>query len=557
MSPTGNRRNLIARTAVVIGVLVIGAGTAAIIGGRGGLVPALKPQSVVFSFLASRDLGALPARGTGAGQFCGDVGTLGAPEHCYQMQDASGNLVDEVGGLTLTAAGVPRYSVTAGLPVQGTTVDFTSEKGISSDASGYFTGTDIVAAQASVTFVWRTRRTAVNQRIFDWGYGSGTGYRVLSESTGVLGLYANFGTDRLAAVGSFAPDDGAIHCATVAWNGASTLIWIDSTARTLTWPGAYGTTTASKTVALMATAAGGAPLQGILFRYRLDHAVAVLTDHLLLCGQYARPLRVDHPAYADTSWTQTGGARCYATSATTAVCLPGGAAGYAWDATVGMGWAQEPGRTNRILYSSAPVCGTGWTCGGGATIAAAIAPDGSKSAGAITLGGGTVDVAGTGYTALATVHPRLWAKCTGGALTIAHQGGVGSWTVDCTHASLSGAWALLHATHPAVTHVAWTATAGGVATMRFSGLDATVWLPTLTEEAGLSVIPTYGTAVATGDAAFAIDNSPARWWQAGDTVTQTLTTSAGTCLVTGDPLRLSGAVGSECVGVWGGLEIRR
>jgi hypothetical protein len=84
-----------------------------------------------------------------------------------------------------------------------------------------------------------------------------------------------------------------------------------------------------------------------------------------------------------------------------------------------------------------------------------------------------------------------------------------------------------------------------------------LWLPTLTEEEGYSVIPTTTAAVDTGDVAWAHSNTGGAIWKTGDAVTSTLSELAGTCLVLGTPLYLSGAVGSECWGSWNALEIVR
>jgi hypothetical protein len=287
-------------------------------------------------------------------------------------------------------------------------------------------------------------------------------------------------------------------------------------------------------------------------------AAAQLANHVAFCGTYAQPLVSTHTAYADTTWTQSGASRCFATSATTALCWPGGRAAYRYDGTI-QRWAVEDSRTNRIAYNVSTACSASWVCTT-ATIAAAVDPAGGKLAAAMTMGGGTVDVAGTGYTALATVYPRLWAKCAAGVLTIAHQGGVGSWTVDCTHASLSGAWAELHAGHAAVTvGAAWTATAAGVVTVRFSGTDATVYAPTVTQIDGYSLIPTAAAAGATGDVAFAVANATGVYWAAGDVVTTdiTLLGASPACWVTGATLYLSGAVGSECTGMISEITVTR
>ena len=554
MSPTGNRRRFL-RPAIVAAAILAGV--------TGVVISAVIPRKTetiavsVLSLLATRDMGALPTEAT----FCGAVGTLGAPEHAYKLDEAAGNLTDCSGnGLTLTAAGVPRYGVVPGVPVSGSPVSYTAEKGIASDGSGRFTGTDTPAAVATITFVYRAMRHTATYYLFDWAFTGTTGYAAYVSSAGVVSVRANLGTTITRTIaGGFVADTGAINCVTVAFNGASTVGWINGTP--ITWSTAwvdYGNTTGANAVALMSNSGGGSTLRGALFRYRLDHAAGTLADHRLLCGTFTYPLRSDHAAYADTTFSHSGGTKCFQTGALSATCMGPGAMGYAWDGTANQ-WIPVDSRVNRLLYSQAPSC-TNYTCGGGATIAAAIAPDGSYTAGAITMGAGTVDVAGTGYTNNAAVYPRLWTKCTGGNLTIAHQGGTGSWTVDCTHASLNGQWALLHAAHAAVAvGAAWTATAAGAVTVRYSGRDASLWMPTVAEVDGYSVIPTLAAAVTTGDSLWSIANATGTYWKAGDAVTSdiTLLGASPACWVTGSPLYLTGAPGSECTGIVRSVEAVR
>ena len=119
--------------------------------------------------------------------------------------------------------------------------------------------------------------------------------------------------------------------------------------------------------------------------------------------------------------------------------------------------------------------------------------------------------------------------------------------MDCT--ALVGAWTL-------VSLSGWQATAGGAVTMRFSGTDATVWLPTVTETDGLSVIPTGAAAVDTGSPVWSVANATNTYWQTGDTVTTVLDTIAGTCVVPGTTFYLSGNP-STCTGIINSIEVTR
>ncbi len=91
-----------------------------------------------------------------------------------------------------------------------------------------------------------------------------------------------------------------------------------------------------------------------------------------------------------------------------------------------------------------------------------------------------------------------------------------------------------------------------------TSIQADVWAPTLTEEPNSgAVVPTGSAAVDTGTIAWTVDNSSGRYWRTGASVTTVLDEIDGTCWVTGSTLRLSGASGSECVGSWGSLRVRR
>lgn len=272
------------------------------------------------------------------------------------------------------------------------------------------------------------------------------------------------------------------------------------------------------------------------------------------------------PPVTDQSWTRTGGTSCYPISATAAKCFDATEIPYTVDAT-GLGWVVEPDSTNRIVYSTAVSC-TNWTCRGTATATAGQAsPDGGSTASLLSIGVTGNDVTqttATAYGASAPVNVRVWAKCSSGTVTLYNvSGSPGEWTIAC--ATIGGAWALLTSSHAAVTVVApWAATAGGTVLPRYKAASGTVsmyvWATTIVEEsgAGLSVIPTGAAAVSTGDAAWAIDNTSGLYYKAGDTVTQTMSQISGTCwVVSGTDLLLTGAAGSECSGVWYGLQVTR
>ena len=174
------------------------------------------------------------------------------------------------------------------------------------------------------------------------------------------------------------------------------------------------------------------------------------------------------------------------------------------------------------------------------------------------MGGGTVtSTKATGYTNSATVYPTLWVKCSSGTFAMVAADGSGDWDIAC--ATVGGAWTLItDASDAAVTqNTAWQTAADGDLQIEFSGADAEVWMPTLTEVDGLSVIPTGAAAVDTGDIAFEVDNSSGDYWVSGATESSVLDEIAGTCIVTGSTIYLGGSTGSECTGALSSYEVTR
>lgn len=276
------------------------------------------------------------------------------------------------------------------------------------------------------------------------------------------------------------------------------------------------------------------------------------------------------PLVADQTWTRTGGQSCFPVSLNAAQCFAATEIPYTSIDASGIGWAVEPDSVNRITYNTAIDC-TNWTCTGTASATPLqAAPDGSATASLVTtngLGSAVYQSGVTGYANSVTLYPRSWIKCSSGTLYLRHPSGstYGYWSVDCSSVS-GGSWALVHsASQTGVTEItAWSSTAAGggsiIYYMATTG-SAYIWAPTLTEEpgTGLSVIPTAAAAVSTGDPAWVIDNSTSRYWKTGDTVTQTLSQISGTCWDTTDAtqLYLTGYPGSECAGIWYGLEVSR
>lgn len=539
--------------------------------GSGGAWPShgtLVSRSGTFVDLdAERDMGALSDMGTADGQWCQD-----SPEWCVSLQTSAATdfgsfnkpLVDGVGA---------RHGVETYIP----TSDATGWASFTGEAASWYDNLSGARSAMATSQAWPATDLFTFSVVFTSAPDSDTQYLVYALANGGWNLYIdNLGrvvalvrdksVNAKTAIANTTVDDSAWHCMTIVFDGRSSnaatgwidgvgIDWLTTDLNTPdTWDGASN------------PKVGGAnsttSLNGAIARIRYDSQDALTrAEHLELCGTMWRSnaggATDTQPLLADISWTQTGNARCYPTGATSAVCSPGGASPYVVDAT-GIGWAVDLTAVNRLTYTSpTEITCSSWTCST-ATIDATLAPDGGKGAAAITMGGGYIEHAATGYTVATTLHGNVWAKCSAGTLTIAHQGGTGSWTVNCT--TVGGAWTLLRPEHAAVTvGAAFQSDGSGGLTLRFSGTNAEIWIPTWTEQhsANGMVIPVNGTTItSTGDPVWAIDNSGGGYYVTGDTVTQTLTEHTGTCFaVGGSDVWMTGA--STCSAAWYALQVSR
>jgi hypothetical protein len=211
---------------------------------------------------------------------------------------------------------------------------------------------------------------------------------------------------------------------------------------------------------------------------------------------------------------------------------------------------------------------TNWGCVGVASgTPGQVAPDGSATASTIVVAGGAnhfeQDVA-SGYTADASpLHLTMWAKCATGVFHPhgSNDGSRGDWDVSCT--CIGGVWRHLDASDPCVTvNVPFNAGPSGESGLHFDGtlfpVSADIWAPTLTEEPTTgAVIPTAAAAVDTGTIAWIVDNTNSRYWLSTSTVTESVDTIDGTCIVPGSTFYLGGASGLECVGGVESVQVRR
>lgn len=187
-----------------------------------------------------------------------------------------------------------------------------------------------------------------------------------------------------------------------------------------------------------------------------------------------------------------------------------------------MAWAVQPNALSRA-NGNTQVCAAGnWTNNGAATSTCwgAVAPDGSKTASAISVGAGTgqsISKTFFYYNASTLLYPSIWVQCSSGTMYI--QGSTGLWSLNCT--TVGGVWTRVHAAHPAVTvTTAMKSAAGGTFALYIHTASGTitgaVWLPTIPEVEQQSVMrhvsTTTTTYVETGAITWTIDNSPAVYY---------------------------------------------
>jgi len=502
--------------------------------GADSYVPGHRPSSGATTLLwlyAPRDMGRLPSRT----DWC-----TGA-DHCWVAQETAGatQLADVTGGWTLDASGTPRAGVFTGLPVEDATgwVDFTSELSTHTDgqsASG--TGswyklaqvqpaTNLVSVSAIIMPVYRQ---AENRILYSHrATADSTGFSVGLDTAGkfFMTVENSAGTTK-TVLSAAAWDDGAWRCVTWVLDGRSAnagKIYIgtdevQAASPDLETTGSWATTGPAR---VGADAAGSNVWPGGIARLQVKVGTI---DPATSCGtlwQAVKPNAWNKLASAaDSAWTQTGGARCFPSSANTALCTPGGKASPEWFSGVGQTWGITANRTNRVTRSTSICAAAGWTLVGTATgtCNASVSPAGAKTGSDITVGTIATNVARitvTGFVNDAVLYPGGWVKCSSGTLRFYGGAGRGEWTIDC--ATVANRWIQMTPTHPAVTVVtAWTANATGGLTVYFGAPAGTVsvslWGITLTEVDGDSVIPTRTAAVSTGTVAWTIDNNPAVYY---------------------------------------------
>lgn len=530
------RRGLFRRWAVPgglsAGALVIVV-AAIVMGGSDSTTPQPPPVTtpILLDLFAPRDVGRLPTRA--------DWCTAGrTAEHCWLMQEGSGDVVD-TGGATalwdLTPTGSPRQGVVGSIPVVDATgfVDTSSELGAWLDGGNGVLRTLEKAAVPNlpsatnlitVTVVYNMTKPVVNARLL-FGGDTAARYEIIVLGSGSLRIQAK-GPTTAKSSSTPAPLLG-MRCFTAVFDGRTTdavKIYSDGVeivpaTKDLNGTGSWQTAGgAGEDVAFgnLTAPNGASTFPGAMYRARIDFAVITLAQHQEICGSL---WDFDHTATklaaADLSWTQTGAERCFAQSATTALCVPGGLPAHVWRAGLALGWALEPDRTNRILDSEDLSTGN-WA--GDATTLAVVAPDGSLTAwDTFVDDASSISAVPTGYTGSADVFPRLWVRCNAGSLLMGTDGAAaGSWTIDCP--TVGGVWAELYDGHAAVTEGAqFAADSSGDATVIFTadatGVSFQAWQPTLTEVRGFSVIPTGGSAAATGAIAWTVDNDPETYYK--------------------------------------------
>jgi hypothetical protein len=575
MSPRDrDRRRLTGRN---IGIASAGAGLlivsiAALISniGSGSDTPGAGAGVIRLDLIAARDIGSLPSRDT----WCTTV----PADHCWPLQQSSGDATDygSPGGWHLVQQGSPRVGVVTSVPVRDSSgwVDIATEKASWYDltAGRYHlkTGVSHSATRLSITAIINPKDHTSEQWAVDYGFTTGGGALLDIAVNGRVFLFVagTVATKSIQATEEI--NDSAWHCVTVVADATDSTIYIDGAQGSVVAPMAYyGALSASSESISLGARSNGTLQTCALARVHAAHRAITLAEHQALCGDLwqapAGGAADNKPLAADATWTQTAGAGCYPTGATSAVCVPGGMMPYVVDST-GAGWPVQQAVTNELLYSTAVDC-TNWTCIGSASATpGAVAPDGSATASllAVAVGANHVeqDIV-AGFTASASpLHLGMWFRCLTGTIHPhgSDDGTRGDWDIDCS--CVGGQWTYLDADHPCVTvNTPFNADSSGNSGLHFDGgglVSGTLWAPTLTEQRAWSrvVIPTAASAVTMGSPIWAINNTSTNYYRAGDTVLQSLTEYSGTCFaVPGSDILLSGS--PTCSGTWYGLQVRK
>lgn len=519
----------------VAAITIIGSGVAVYLGTQQDATPGSSGGvKILLELHAPRDVGRLPARS-------GWCTAVRSAEHCWLLQESSGDAIDTGSASPLwdlTPTGSPRQGVVVSLPVADATgfVDTTTERGV------WFDGADIrdnalrasslqnlpndATNLVSVTAVYTAEVTSDFERIFGAGLTVGH-FEIFLNTAGKVVAFAQGpgGFDQVSSVSS-TWQGAAAHCVTVVFDGRTANageIFVDGTDDTPASPdfASAGSLQSTGFVAMgnyHITPSALRTLTGAVLRARVDYGVALtLAQHQTLCGSlwdFELSAETTKVVAADLTYTQTGGSRCLAQSATTALCVPGGEPAHGWRSGLGLAWMLEPDRTNRILDSFDLSTGN-WA--GDATTLAVAAPDGSLTAWDVFVDdASSISAVPTGYTASTDLDLGLWLRCSAGNLSFTTDGAAaGEWDVDCS--TIAGAWTYIWDNHVSVTETTQFASAStGDATVIVSsdatGVAVQMWMPTLTEVPGLSVIRTEGAALATGTITWTVDNSPAVYY---------------------------------------------
>jgi hypothetical protein len=505
-------------------IIAAGAGIMTYSGGKDAQNPVRIPDAVLTLLLLDADLdfGRLPAY----------TGTWDSGDHCWNL-GPSGTITDDCGSWDLTASGSPRTGVVTGVPVDDGSgaVDWDGESAAYFDGGPayYSIGSTTHSSDTVVSVSAVVRTSGVStafSRVFQSYTDASNRWSVgMTDNEKWFAFASDGGTSNLMY--SAAEYTDGWHCVTwvidtaSADSGAVMVNGIDDTDATTDDFSALSGGINQSNVYVATENAAGSYWQNGISRIRVDYSALSLAQHKAFCGSLNQPVRSDHPAVADISWTQTGGSRCFDVGSNRAYCAPGGKAAYAYSSALdavegesGFGWAVEPGRINRVTNNT--TIGASWTVQGTATATDdKVAPDGSATAAEITSPdvSNSVYNTATGYTNDASLYPRFWVKCSSGDLALRNISGgstFGLWIVTCATAS-AGQWVQIYdpSSQAGVAETyAWIATAGGGAGMQFYGSSGTVtaqvWQPTLTETDGLSTIPTGAAAVDTGSIAWTV-----------------------------------------------------
>jgi len=398
-----------------------------------------------------------------------------------------------VSSVTFNTKGTPRTNVPVLIPAYDDGMYFYAGSGIVGDGIGGVVSATSVQSTSSVrTFTFLVNSPYINNN----GY-----YTLLYHynTNGIQIYYSNLsncfyvyitGTSSSASCYSITDNgaflDGAYHCVTfvidtLSLNGFRVYIdGYDITDYSRADMSFVGDISVTDYLYIGAKSNGTYYHTGSISFFREDEAAFSLNEHRLLCG-------IPYSIIDDENINiRSFGTKIYPVANNSACVFPSNSIHMATSSGI-LGIVLEDAQDNKILHSVYNPDFV-WDISL-ATITSTDGPVGTKDAISVSINGGYMQQALSGYTASSQLFLRLWIRLLSGTLTIENTVGTGKWLIDSNY--LSSDWEFVDKNSTAVTVVEdWYASSTGDVSIKIYGSDVDIYAPTLTEIDSICCIPT-------------------------------------------------------------------